>query len=121
MAKNAQQILNQITQLAGQLQQQESVNAQTLQGQELSAQQQQQMAQLEDTAAQKLQQIQQLLQQYQQQSQSQQGFQSSAASNQMTGTQSVFQPGFAGTNAEEVRQQNQQSAQNANDGGNTFS
>nr|WP_198044711.1 hypothetical protein [Lysinibacillus timonensis] len=122
MNENAQQILNQISQIAGQLEQQEALNAQKLQGQELDVQQQQQMAMLEQTAAQKLAQIQQLIQQYEQLNASQQGFQTSSVTTngQSTGTQSIFQPGFAGTDAEEVRQLNQQSEQNMN-GGNTFS
>ncbi len=121
MNQNAQQILNQISQIARQLEQQEAMNAQKLQGPELGAQQQQQMALLEQTAAQKLAQIQQLIQQYQQFNQSQQGFEahSGTMNGQFTGTQSVFQPGFAGTNAEEVKQLNQQSEQNMNGG--TFS
>lgn len=57
---------------------------------------------------QQLGQIQQLIDQYQQLSSSGQSFQSSTgASGQFTSGQSPFQPGFAGTNAEEVRQQNQ--------------
>jgi hypothetical protein len=122
MTQNSQQILNQISQIAGQLEQQEALNAQKLQGQEMSAQQQQQMANLEQSAAQKLGQIQQLIQQYQQVNQSQQSFQAStgAVNGQFTSSQSIMQPGFAGTNAEEVRRQNQQSAQNQS-GGNTFS
>jgi YesN/AraC family two-component response regulator len=121
MPQNAQQILNQISQIARQLEQQEAMNAQMLQGQEMSTQQQQQMANLEQTAAQKLGQIQQLLQQYQQLGQSQQSFQSStgARNGQISSSQSIIQPGFAGTDAEEVRRQNQQSTQNQS-GGNAF-
>lgn len=123
MTQNAQQILNQITQIASQLEQQETLNAQKLQGQELNGEQQQQMATLEEIAAQKLQQIQQLLQQHQQLDQAQQSFEASteASNGQVTSAQSVFQAGFAGTDAEEVRKQNQQSAQNQFGGGNTFS
>ncbi len=120
MNQTAQQILSQISQIAGQLAQQESLNAKKLQGQELGVQEQQQMAMLEQTAAQKLAQIQQMIQQYQQLNQSQQGFQTGATNGQVTDGQSIFQPGFAGTDVEEVRQLNQQSQQNMN-GGNTFS
>mgnify|MGYP006992874859 FL=1 len=54
-----------------------------------------------------LQQIQQLIQQYQQLNNTQ-GFQSftGTGSGQTTGIQSVLQPGFAGTDAEKVRQKN---------------
>lgn len=119
MTKKSEQILNEISQIAGQLEQQESLNAQKLQqSQDMSSQQQQQLANLEQTAAQKLGQIQQLSQQNQQTNQAGQSFQSQAGANnnQLPGAQSVFQPGFAGTNAQEVKKQNQQSAQNQNGG-----
>lgn len=120
MQQNAQQILSQITSIARQLEQQEAQNAQMLRGQELTTQQQQQMGNLEQRAAEQLHQMQVLIQQYQQLNQ--QGFQSttSSATGGVSGSGTVFSPGFAGTNAEEVRQQNQQSAQNQN-GGNRFS
>lgn len=117
MTQNSQDILNQIKQIAGQLEQQEALNAEQLQqGNEMSAEQQQQMANIEQTAAQKLGQIQQLIQQYEQMNQTVQNFQSQQgeANNQYTNSQDIYQPGFAGTNAEEVKQQNQQSSQKQN-------
>ena len=47
------------------------------------------------------------------------GFQQSAGfgANQFAGPQAIFQPGFAGTDAQQVRQQNAQSAQNQFVGG----
>ncbi len=94
-----QQVLNQINQIAKQLEEQEAQNAQKLQqGQQFGAQQQ--MANLEQNAAQQLSKVQNLVQQ----SQTEQSYTASTGASQ-----SVFQPGFAGTDAEEVKQQNQQS------------
>lgn len=123
MTQNGQEILKQISQLARELEQIEASNAVKLQqGTEMSTEEQQKFAVMEQSAAQQLGQIQQLIDQYQQLSSSGQSFQSSTGSSnaQFTSAQSPFQPGFAGTNAEEVRQQNQQSAQNKNSG-NSFS